>query len=213
MAATPKTIFTLGHSNLEPQQFLALLGRAKVETVADVRSLPQSSRFPQVGRAVLEGILREGRIDYVFLGEELGGRPDDPAAYHDDGRVNYPARRRSYAFKAGLDQLLKLAQEKSVAVLCAEEDPLDCHRFLMISPELVAAGASPVHIRKDGRVETQEAAEDRLLAAHGFAGVAANTLFPQARAEALEKAYELQAQRAAFRVDPAMLHSGSLGAQ
>ena len=205
MAATDKTIYTIGHSNLEPDQFLALLARAKIEIVADVRSVPQSARFPQFSQAVLEDILREGKIDYVFLGEELGGWPDDPAAYHDDGRVNYPARRKSYAFKSGLDQLLKLAQEKNVAVLCAEEDPLDCHRFLMISPELAAAGAPPMHLRKDGRVETQEAAEDRLLAAHGFAGVAANTLFPQARAEALEKAYELQAQRAAFRVDPTML--------
>ncbi len=205
MAATAKTIFTIGHSNLEPQEFLALLARAKVEIVADVRSVPQSSRFPQFSQAVLESILGDASVGYVFLGEELGGRPDDPAAYHDDGRVNYPARRRSYAFKSGLDQLLKVAQEKIVAMLCAEEDPLDCHRFLMISPELVAAGASPLHLRKDGRVESQEAAEDRLLAAHGFAGVAANTLFPEARIEALEKAYELQAQRAAFRVDPAIL--------
>jgi uncharacterized protein (DUF488 family) len=205
--ATPKTIFTLGHSSLEPQQFLALLSRVKVEIVADVRSHPQSARFPQFSQAVLESILREEKIDYVFLGEELGGRPDDPGAYHDDGRVNYLARRRSYAFQTGLDRLLQLSQEKIVAVLCAEEDPLECHRFLMISPELVAAGVPPVHLRKDGWLETQEAAENRLLAAHGFAGVAANTLFPQARAEALEKAYELQAERAAFRVDPAMLLS------
>jgi uncharacterized protein (DUF488 family) len=200
-----RTIFTIGHSNLDPEQFLSLLSRAEVEAVADVRSVPQSSRFPQFSQSALEGILRDAALDYVFLGEELGGRPDDPAAYHDDGRVNYPARRRSYAFKSGIDQLLKLAQEKTVAMLCAEEDPLDCHRFLMICPELVASGVSPVHLRKDGHAESQEAAENRLLAAHGFSGVAANTLFPEARAEALEKAYELQAQRAAFRVDPQTL--------
>lgn len=205
MAVSPKTIFTMGHSSLEPEQFLKLLAQAQVEIVADVRSLPQSARFPQFSQTVLENILRAQKIDYAFFGEELGGRPDDPAAYHEDGRVNYLARRRSYAFKAGLERLLGLSQEKSVTVLCAEEDPLDCHRFLMISPELVAAGVSPVHIRRDGRLETQEAAENHLLEAHGFAGVAANTLFPEARAEALEKAYKLQAERAAFQVDPAML--------
>jgi uncharacterized protein (DUF488 family) len=203
--APAKTIFTVGHSNLEAGDFLALLARAKIEIVADVRSRPQSARFPQFSHAVLENILKDENMDYTFFGEELGGRPDDPAAYFDDGRVNYTARRRSYAFRSGLERLLTLAEEKAVAVLCAEEDPLDCHRFLMISPELVAAGAPPVHIRKDGRMETQEAAENRLLAAHGFASVAANTLFPEARAEALEKAYELQAARAAFRVDPAAL--------
>jgi uncharacterized protein (DUF488 family) len=203
--ASAKTIFTLGHSNLEADEFLSLLSRAKVEIVADVRSLPQSSRFPQFSQAALENLLRSANIAYKFFGEELGGRPDDSAAYFDDGRVNYTARRRSFAFQSGLERLLQLSQEKTVALLCAEEDPLDCHRFLMISPELVAASSPPVHIRKDGRQETQEAAENRLLAAHGFAGVAANTLFPEARAEALEKAYELQSTRAAFRVDPAAL--------
>lgn len=205
MSGTPKNIFTMGHSNLEPAEFLALLARAEVEVVADVRSRPQSARFPQFSQAVLENILKAKNLDYTFLGEELGGRPDDPEAYRDDGRVNYRARRLSYAFKAGLDRLLKLSQEKTIAVLCAEEDPLDCHRFLMISPELVASGVFPLHIRKDARLETQEAAENRLLEAHGFAGVAVNTLFPEARAEALEKVYEMQAEKAAFRVDPAML--------
>lgn len=202
--AVPR-IYTMGHSSLEPGEFLALLGRRQVEIVCDVRSLPQSARFPQFSQAVLENILRGEKMDYAFFGEELGGRPDDPAAYYDDGRVNYRARRRSYAFQAGLERLLGLAQEKTVALLCAEEDPLDCHRFLMISPELVAAGAPPLHIRKDGSLETQESAENRLLAAHGFAGVAGSTLFPEARTDALEKAYELQAEKAAFRVDPAML--------
>ena len=207
MSDTPKNIFTMGYSNLEPGEFLALLARAGVRVVADVRSRPQSARFPQFSQAVLENILKAGNMDYTFLGEELGGRPDDPEAYRDDGRVNYRARRRSYAFKAGLDRLITLSQEKSVAVLCAEEDPLECHRFLMISPELLASGVSPLHIRKDGRLETQEAAENRLLEAHGFAGVAVDTLFPQARAEALEKAYELQAAKFGFRVDPAMLQA------
>ncbi|MGE5326805.1 MAG: DUF488 family protein [Deltaproteobacteria bacterium] len=200
-----RTIFTIGHSNLEPDEFLALLAGAKVGVVADVRSVPQSTRFPQFSQAALEGALRETGLDYVFLGEELGGRPDDPAAYHDNGRVNYAARRKSFAFRSGIEQLLRLANDKAVAILCAEEDPLDCHRFLMICPELVAVGTTPSHLRRNGTVESQVAAEDRLLAVHGFAGVAANTLFPEARAEALEKAYELQAQRAAFRVDPAML--------
>ncbi len=208
MSGTLKNIFTMGHSNLEPGEFLTLLARAEVEVVADVRSRPQSARFPQFSQAVLENILKDEKIVYTFFGEELGGRPDDPEAYRDDGRVNYRARRRSYAFKAGLDRLLKLSQEKTVAVLCAEEDPLECHRFLMISPELVASGISPLHIRKDGCLETQEAAENRLLEAHRFASVAANTLFPEARTEALEKAYELQAEKFAFRVDPAMLHVG-----
>lgn len=200
-----KKLYTVGHSNLEPDPFVKLLKRAEVVAVVDVRSVPQSSRFPHFTQPVLEKLLEAQGIGYVFLGEELGGRPDDPDAYREDGRVDYRARRRSYAFRAGLDRVLKLAQDKTLALLCAEEDPLDCHRFLMICPELVAAGLSPLHIRKGAQVETQEETENRLLNAHGFAGVAAHTLFPQARVEALEKAYDLQTLKAAFQVDPMML--------
>jgi hypothetical protein len=88
-------------------------------------------------------------------------------------------------------------------MMCAEEDPLECHRFLMIGPELIKLGIVPQHIRKGSRLETQEAAEDRLLSATGFAAVAANTLFPDARTQALEDAGCLQAERFAFRAKPA----------
>jgi hypothetical protein len=87
-------------------------------------------------------------------------------------------------------------------MMCAEEDPLECHRFLMVCPELTKLGATPLHIRKGARIESQEAAENRLLAGTGFEAVAANTLFPGARTEALENAYRLQAERFAFRVKP-----------
>jgi uncharacterized protein (DUF488 family) len=154
----------------------------------------------------LEKMLQREGIEYVFLGEELGGRPDDISAYLNNGRVDYQARRRSYAFREGMDRLLILSEKRTIALLCAEEDPIECHRFLMICPELVLAGVSPVHIRRNAHIETQEAVEDRLLEAHGFTAVAANGLFPHERMEALEKAYHLQAERVAFRVDPALLH-------
>jgi hypothetical protein len=102
--------------------------------------------------------------------------------------------------------VLKELEARSLGLMCAEEDPLDCHRFLMISPALVAAGVSPVHVRKGFRLETQREAEDRLLAEHGFSSAIGNTLFPEVRAEALEKAYTLQATKCAFRVDPVTLH-------
>jgi len=96
---------------------------------------------------------------------------------------------------------LKELEERSVAMMCAEEDPLQCHRFMMVCPELVKLGVDPQHIRKGGQMETQAAAEDRLLEANGLGSVATNTLFPQARSDALEDAYRLQAERFAFRVN------------
>lgn len=195
-------LFTIGHSNLDFSQFVHLLSGSGIQLVADVRSRPQSSRFPQFTQPGFQKLLEAEGISYLFLGEELGGRPDDPDAYQLNGLVDYRARRKSYAFGAGLEQVLKELQHRSIALMCAEEDPLECHRFLMISPELVKVGIQPFHIRKSSLVETQEMIENRLLDLTGFGSVATNTLFPDARTEALEKAYTLQAEKCAYRVDP-----------
>ena len=197
-----RTLFTIGHSSMEADEYTRLLDTHSVELVVDVRSQPLSGRFPHFNSSVLEKILEEQGVGYLFLGEELGGRPADPAAYGRDGAVNYRACRKSYAFSQGIERVEVELRTRSLALMCAEEDPIECHRFLMVCPELVAAGLRPLHIRRDGEIETQEAAEDRLLRSTGFADVAANTLFPGARTEAIEKALELQAKKFAFRVDP-----------
>jgi len=200
-------LFTVGHSILGFDNFAALLKDHNVEIVVDVRSLPQSARLPHFSSPAFERLLQSEHLDYLFLGEELGGRPDDADAYRPDGVVDYRVRRKSYAFQAGLNRLEKELEGRSVAMMCAEEDPLECHRFLMVCPELIKSGVRPVHIRKGSRIETQEAAENRLLAGTGFGAVAANTLFPEARTEALENAYRLQAERFAFHVKPFALNT------
>jgi len=202
-----RPLFTIGHSILEFGPFAKLLKDCGVELVADVRSVPQSARLPHFSQPAFERWLAAENISYLFLGEELGGRPDDADAYQPNGVVDYVARRRSYAFQRGVERLLKELEERSLAVMCAEEDPLQCHRFMMVCPELVKLGVDPLHIRKGGQIETQVAAENRLLAANGFASVATDTLFPQARTDALEDAYRLQAERFAFRVNPVALES------
>ena len=197
-----RPLFTIGHSILEMGAFAKLLKDCGVELVADVRSVPQSARLPHFSHPALEKLLAAENISYLFLGEELGGRPDDSDAYRPNGVVDYAARRKSYAFQRGVERLLKELEDGPVAVMCAEEDPLECHRFMMVCPELVKLGVDPLHIRKGGQIETQEAAEDRLLEANGLGSITANTLFPQARADALEDAYQLQAERFACRVKP-----------
>jgi uncharacterized protein (DUF488 family) len=203
--AQSKPVYTIGHSNFELDVFLAMLRDYRVELLIDVRSRPQSGRFPQFGQPGFQTAVEAAGVAYLFLGEELGGRPDDPDVYTGEGIVDYRRRRKAYAFRAGVDRVLAEAESRSLALLCAEEDPLECHRFLMICPELVASGACPLHIRKGSKVETQGQAENRLLSATGLGGLAGNTLFPEARLDALEEAYDLQARKCAFRVDPAQL--------
>lgn len=201
-------LFTVGHSNLDFLQFVKLFQDRSVDLLIDVRSQPRSGRFPQFSRPGFDKMIEDAGIRYLFLGEELGGRPDDEDAYR-HGVVDYRARRKSYAFHAGVERVLHELQHASCALLCAEEDPLECHRFLMICPELVRMGIRPLHIRKgsqnQSKTESQEDAENRLLAPMLHRG-AASTLFPQSRTEALEEAYNLQAGKFAYRVGPLVVN-------
>ena len=197
-----KTLYTIGHSNLSLPIFVHALQRYEIGCVGDVRSRPQSARFPHFSQPDFEMALREAGLRYVFLGDELGGRPEDPTAYRADGLVNYRVRRRARGFQAGVERVLAELAAHHVALVCAEEDPLQCHRFLMICPALKEAGVTPVHIRRDEQLETQQEAEDRLLREVHFRDVAAGSLFSNERENALEDAYMAQAERHAFRADP-----------
>jgi uncharacterized protein (DUF488 family) len=200
-------IFTVGHSAAEFSAFLNLLKRHDVTLLIDVRSRPQSARFPHFDGIEMEGRLGAAGIRYLFMGEELGGRPDDSRAYRGDGLVDYRTRRKSRSFQAGLERVLQEAECGKVALMCAEEDPLSCHRFLMICPELVAAGVQPLHIRKGGGIETQQHAEDRLLETQKLGAVTSDSLFSFDREAALEDAYAAQAEKFAFRIDPQALEA------
>lgn len=200
--ATSRILFTIGHSNHDLGDFFAALVEHGVESLCDVRSRPGSFRFPQFNREPLEATASCAKVQYQFLGESLGGRPEDPRVYRSDGRVDYAARRKSPDFSAGIDRLLELSRAGNTALMCAEEDPLQCHRFLMICPALVERGIAPVHIRRAGILESQRDAEDRLLALHGGAAFTTGALFVSERAAALEDALRRQAEEFAFRASP-----------
>lgn len=198
-------IFTIGHSNLELDELLAALERHGVRVLCDVRSRPGSTRFPQFNREPLEECVRTAGLRYEFCGEILGGRPEDPRAYFSDGRVNYEQRRKARDFQSEIERLIKLSEASTVAVMCAEEDPLECHRFLMICPALMECGVTPQHIRRGGELESQRDAEDRLLKLHDLSGFSGNSLFPGERDAAVADALRRQAQDFAFRTSPESL--------
>ena len=127
-------LYTIGHSATQFPAFLAMLRGSEISLLVDVRSKPQSLRFPHFDQVELERTMPMENIHYVFLGEELGGRPEDPKAYGSDGIVDYLARRKSYGFRAGIERVIKDLAKNNLALMCSEEDPLNCHRFLMICP-------------------------------------------------------------------------------
>ncbi|PYT95243.1 MAG: hypothetical protein DMG38_27795 [Acidobacteria bacterium] len=200
--AATHAIFTIGHSNLKLEEFLSTLAGHGIQMVCDVRSRPASFRFPQFNQECLEVSLRDAGCKYKFLGESLGGRPSDPRVYQANGLVDYFLRRKARDFVAGVDRVVELSQQQNIALLCAEEDPLQCHRFLMICPALLERGITPVHIRRGSVLESQRDAEDRLLALNDLTAFTSGSLFAAERNSAVEDALRRQAQEYAFRGSP-----------
>ncbi|HEY7610917.1 MAG TPA: DUF488 domain-containing protein [Alphaproteobacteria bacterium] len=154
------TVYTIGHSNHAIAAFLALLGSSGIGRVADVRSLPYSRRWPQFRRPALEAALAAAGLDYLWLGDALGGRPRDPEQWQ-AGRPDYARIAAAPAFQAALDRVVAAAREKPTALMCAERDPLDCHRFHLLAPPLLARGVDIIHVMADGSRETQGEAAAR----------------------------------------------------
>ncbi|HET8698638.1 MAG TPA: DUF488 domain-containing protein [Gammaproteobacteria bacterium] len=158
-----RAIYTVGHSNNPIGKLVELLHAQRIETVADVRSHPSSRFNPQFNRAALQASLAAAGIGYEFLGRELGARSQDHAVYV-DGKVDYERLAATAPFREGIARVAELAAAERVALLCAEKDPIGCHRAILVCPPLAARGFAPLHIHADGRVETDAELGDRLIA-------------------------------------------------
>lgn len=156
------TLYTVGHSNHSFERFVGLLSANGITAIADVRSRPFSKRHPQFNKERLAAALAQRGIAYVFLGKELGARSEDPSCY-ENGKVQYGRLAAAPAFKAGIERVLAGAEKFRVALMCAEKEPLDCHRTLLVSRALESAGASVAHILADGNIEAQEKTMARLV--------------------------------------------------
>jgi uncharacterized protein (DUF488 family) len=148
------SFFTIGHSNQAAEAWLTLLRQHRVEVVVDVRSSPYSKYVPQFDKELMQRSLEEAGIRYLFLGAELGGRPANPAYYDAKGRVLYSRLRDDERFQAAIARLESGMERFRIALLCGEEDPAHCHRRLLIGRVLTEHGHTMLHIRGDGRLES-----------------------------------------------------------
>lgn len=191
-----KPVYTIGHSRHQLDAFVALLARHGVTALADVRSSPYSRFNPQFNRPELAAAAGEAGIRYVYLGVELGGRSDDPGCY-EDGHIRYDRVAETESFQLGIARLDRGAREYTVALMCAEKEPLDCHRTLLVAPVLAARGLEVVHIHADGATETHEEAMSRLLEVVGLDPSGGLAL--RSRKELVAEAVALQGRRVGWR--------------
>jgi len=185
-----RSIYTVGHSNGTIERLIELLQKYSIKAVADVRSRPYSRFNPQFNQEALAGCLRNEKLEYVFLGSELGARSEDPSCYR-GGRVQYSLIARTKLFQQGMTRLLGGMERFTIAILCAEKEPLVCHRGILISPQLYEKGIRVQHILEDGTLEDHETSVARLLEIHGLQD---DHLF-HSRDERIALAYEKQAEQ------------------
>jgi uncharacterized protein (DUF488 family) len=146
---------TIGHSTHGLAEFRVLLSQFGVQVVADVRSSPYSRTAPQFNEPALHEWLTACGIDYVPLGPELGGRPEGPGMYDEEGHVRYDRVSQRNSFKQGIARLVSGSKRFQIAILCSEEDPTDCHRRLLVGRVLADYDVEVLHLRGDGRLQSE----------------------------------------------------------
>jgi uncharacterized protein (DUF488 family) len=158
-------LFTIGHSNHGIETFVQLLLLHGVTALADVRSHPYSRYLPHFNRSELQQGLNDAGISYVFLGRELGARTSDRSCYI-DGKAVYERIAATPLFSEGITRILKGSQTYTIALMCAEQDPMTCHRAILVCQSLRQKNLDIAHILKNGNLETHNALEERLLNVH-----------------------------------------------
>lgn len=149
-------LYTIGHGSRKPDEFLALLKKYSIQYLIDVRSQPFSKFNPQFNQNDLKFFLEYSGIRYVFMGDTLGGRPQDVSCYDNDGKVDYEIVKTKDFFLQGIERL-KTAYNKdiNVAVMCSESKPSECHRSKLIGRILSTENIVLKHIDEKGKLKDQ----------------------------------------------------------
>lgn len=193
MSPRPLVVYTVGHSTLLLTDFVRILVDNEITALADVRSSPYSGFNPQFNKEKLGNELSARNIMYVFIGNKLGARSADPACYK-DGQVQFDRLAETTAFKNGIERIEKGASRYRIALMCAERDPLECHRTILVARELEKNDMEIRHILSSGQIESHEDAMDRLIGMHGLDN---GDLF-RSREEIKNEAFDKQAKVIAY---------------
>lgn len=183
--------FTIGHSSHSIERFIELLLKNEIYCLIDIRSWPYSNYTLQFNKENLEMKLNERTISYFYMGDSLGGKYSDPNLLFPDGKVNYAKVSQTIKFKTGIKELIKkIKSGHKIAIMCSEKDPFDCHRFVLVSYQLIKNGIQVNHILDDGSVVNNEVLEEKLIQKYKK-DFNQSTLFgpPPSKKEVLDDAY------------------------
>lgn len=188
------TIYTIGHSVHEISYFISLLKKYDIDLVLDVRSTPFSKYAPQFNKEVLRETLGDNNIQYTFLGDSFGARQKDASLYGEDDILDFCKVLNSERFNETLNQVIDNINGANMALMCSEKEPIDCHRSILISRAFKDKGIEVNHILGNGKIETQNGLENRLLELYDFPTDYQPSLFSfsndNEKVDYLDKAYK-----------------------
>jgi len=186
--------FTIGHSNHEIDLFLNLLINNSINLVIDIRSSPYSKYVPQYNMKNIKSLLLSRSIEYLFLGDELGGKTSNSDLQFPDGKTNYELLKKTDDYIDGIKTVIrKISDGYNIALMCVEKNPFDCHRFVMVSSSLADRNIQVNHILEDGKIVTNKELEDRLLEYYKIDYNQATFLGPPiGREDAIKRALKLR---------------------
>lgn len=190
-------LFTIGYSCYDLQPFLKTLKDHGVTALADVRSQPFSRYKPEFNKDTISKFLLNNGINYVFLGNECGARIKAPECYI-NGRADYSQIAKHPLFRRGLKRIMKGLESQTISLMCAEKDPLKCHRAILVCRNLKDSQIEIEHILWNGTIETHADLEKRLLK---MLGLDLPDLFKNEETKLME-AYQLQGNSIAYIDEP-----------
>lgn len=158
-------IYTVGHSTMTVDDFIKLIKIYSIDCIVDVRSTPYSQYASQFNEAEIRYALQQEGIAYIYMGKEFGARRDDATLYDEDGRLNFEKTAASQSFKAGIERIMQgIEKGYTIALMCTEKDPMDCHRCILVGREINNLENCCVeNVLSDGSLLKQTQVEEKLL--------------------------------------------------
>ena len=195
------TLYTVGYTSFpSPEELAEVLRGYGIRALVDVRSTPYSAHYEQYNKENIRRVLSKAGISYGNMALAFGARQDNPAFYK-NGRLDFETFARSDRFQRGKRRLEDGIDNGYAPVLmCAEKNPITCHRAILVARAFRDAGYHVIHILPDGETKTHEALEQELLDLY-FPDRNQLSVFdkPMDEKERLRQAYEKQNDKIGFR--------------
>lgn len=198
------TVFTIGYTSFGLEKFVEVLKKYKINCLIDVRSTPKSSYYKDFDDVNLLPYLKNYGILYRNYKREFGARQENQSFYNDKGYLDFEVFAKSRQFNEGIEKIKK-AQDMGyiVCLMCAEKDPINCHRTILIARNLDKQGFEVKHILATEDLCGQNEIDNRLLSKY-FPNRSQISLFSENNLtdeEALERAYKIRNEEIGFRLE------------